>query len=128
MSTHEFDQEVVNDLQNTLAETLEEDLTVPVLDEEGQLTLFEEEVPVVEKTAKKKASSKKKQENQEVTNEWIVTYAGYSIRVPEEKMTLGNLRVFLEKSFPELSKDRTDWALNEEEKTITPVVSGAKKG
>lgn len=55
-------------------------------------------------------------------------YAGHRHPVPEDNMTLEQVRSFLESDFPELSKERTQMLLDKKEKQVIPVVTGAKKG
>ncbi|MEK1828821.1 hypothetical protein AAAC51_06630 [Priestia megaterium] len=43
-------------------------------------------------------------------------------------MSLEQVRQWLELSFPELSKERTKMDVQEEQKLVVPIVSGAKKG
>jgi len=73
---------------------------------------------------KKKTTSKEEKFGVDYT----VYYAGHTIQVPNDDMTLEEIRQYLEEEFPELSKERTEMTVNKEKKSITPIVKGSKKG
>ncbi len=58
----------------------------------------------------------------------VVFYAGHRIEVPSRTMKLEEVRVMLEETFPELSKERTDMVYDKETGRIIPVLKGHKKG
>ncbi|MBU5262036.1 PRTRC system protein C [Bacillus atrophaeus] len=98
--------------------------------EEEQLALFDEPKQEQEKPKAKKPATKKQKAKPEekVGTDYVVYYAGNRIPVPEDNMTLEEVRAYLEADFPELSKERTQMLLEKKEKQVVPVVSGAKKG
>jgi hypothetical protein len=110
-------------------DNIDDDIEVPA--EDQQLDLFGEPAkPKAEATTKKKAAAKPKakKEPEKVGKEYIVYYAGHRVAVPEDDMTLDEVRSYLECDFPELSADRTEMTVDSKEKQIVPVVKGAKKG
>lgn len=82
---------------------------------------------IARSAAKPKASAPVS--NKKYGTEYTIYYAGHSVPVPHDDMTLEDIREFLHCDFPELSKDRTSWNTDQEEdKILVPVISGAKKG
>ncbi|MYL35448.1 hypothetical protein GLW08_20305 [Pontibacillus yanchengensis] len=114
---------------------------------EFQGTLFgEEEQVTTEKKGKqtksthgsKKSnatSAKPKNETIKVDSEWTIHYYGESFElaefiedIPEEGVTLEQVRVEMAKDFFEMSKDRTHWNYDKENKRVFPIITGAAKG
>lgn len=100
--------------------------------------------PTVDKTSsKKETKSSKKDEkaktpakpvapkpvpsDQLVDATWTIAYAGHQ-KNPDHEMKLEQMRENIELDFPELSKERTKWIVDQERKLAVPVVSGAKNG
>ncbi|MFS1519519.1 hypothetical protein V1503_24130 [Bacillus sp. SCS-151] len=115
----------------------------------AQLNLFGEEEVKEEKAKEntrsssskqqsKKTSStppKKKVEDIKVQSDWSIHYARATFSVeefiediPEEGITLEHLRESMSQDFFEMSKDRTSWDHDKENKRLFPRVSGAAKG
>jgi len=123
--------------QEDIAEDDTEDIVDPDEEEgDGQLSLLgDDPQPVKKKTplenAKPTPATKAKAKptvTTKVNTEYTVYYAGSRIDVPEDDMTVEELRSFLEADFPELSKERANLIVDEAKKHVIPVVSGAKKG
>jgi hypothetical protein len=107
----------------------DDDLDVPV--EDDQMALFDlpEEKKQSKKAEKKEPIKKEKAAPEtKVNSDFVVFYAGHKVNVPEDNMTIEEVRAFLEMDFPELSKERTEMTIDKEKKEIVPVVKGAKKG
>lgn len=119
----------------TIGDENDEDIEVPV--EDQQLDLFGEETTAEQKpstiksssTTKKKASTKAAAPiTTKVGTDFTVFYAGHKIPVPSDDMTLEEVRQHLEYDFPELSKERAEMTIKAEKFEIVPVVKGGKKG
>jgi hypothetical protein len=107
----------------------DDDLEVP--EEDDQMALFDlpEEKKQSKKAEKKEPVKKEKAAPEtKVNSDFVVFYAGHKVNVPEDGMTIEQVRAFLESDFPELSKERTEMTIDKEKKEIVPVVKGAKKG
>lgn len=77
--------------------------------------------------AEKLKEQKKKKEDVTITPEWTIAYSAQQYHVPNN-MKLEEVRQWMELDYPELSKERTTWDINEEKHLLVPIVSGAKKG
>lgn len=108
----------------------DDDIEIPA--EDAQLDLFGGEEPIDKKNKKTAAPNTKAKEKakpeDKVNSEFMIYYAGHRVPVPQDEMTLEQVRSFLEGDFPELSKERTEMLLDKENKQVVPVVKGAKKG
>jgi hypothetical protein len=121
---------------------IDDDIEVPAEDKmpegDGQLDLFggfTPTKPVAKKSAKKPAtqapaakSTPKADTKTKVGSDYNVYYAGHSIPVPQDDMSLEQLRSFLEADFPEMSKERTKMTVNIAKKQVVPVIHGGKNG
>lgn len=58
----------------------------------------------------------------------IVAYAGHQHVITDRTLSLEQIRQMLERSYPELSKDRCDMTYDPKTGIIVPVVKGARKG
>jgi hypothetical protein len=83
--------------------------------------------PIKQESSAKKESATPKIHEKKYGTEYTVFFAGHEKRVPAE-MTQEEIRQYLEEDFPELSKDRTSFDVNEEKKHLYVRVSGGKKG
>ncbi len=141
MSNLEFDKEQEQEQNQQYGSKLEltepEEPKTPAIDgkddeieapEDQQLALFDVPENKKKPSAKKKSTPKKVSPQEKVGTEYTVYYAGHKVPIPEEEMTLEQVRSFLEADFPELSKDRAELLLDKENKHVVPVVKGAKKG
>lgn len=77
--------------------------------------------------AKKLKEQKKKKEDTTITPEWTIAYSAQQYHVPHD-MKVEEVRQWLEVDYPELSKERTTWDIDESKHLLVPIVSGAKKG
>lgn len=113
-----------------------------------ELTIFElgvepvEEIKVEEKkisSASKGANTaktpSKKKEEIKVTSEWSIHFAtehfvvsDFVEDIPEEGITLEELRVELEKNYFQFTATRTKWDVDKENKRLFPDALGAAKG
>jgi hypothetical protein len=118
----------------------------PAVDDDAQFDLFGEitdpkavatgkpqaKKPVPKPAAPVAVTSKptqiKPKEEKKVGVSYNVYYAGNTIQVPEDDMTLEELREFLQVDFPEFSKDRTELIVDHDKKEVRPIVKGSKKG
>lgn len=115
-------------------DNLDDDIDVP--EEDAQLDLFggedkkdkKETKAAPPKSAPKSTPKKSQDQDQKVNTAFTVYYAGHQVAVPEDGMTLENLRRYLESDFPELSKDRTRMTVDIKKNQVVPIVQGAKKG
>ena len=117
------------------------------MSELNQLNLFGGQDEVVEgkkgkqtnssqKSQKSQTTTKAKpQENIKVQSDWTIYYYGENFRVdefvdyvPEEGVTLDQVRAEMEKDFAEMAKERTHWEYDKENKRLFPVIKGAAKG
>lgn len=58
----------------------------------------------------------------------VVYYAGHRLEVPSRTMKLEDVRAWLEQTFPELTKERTEMVYDKNTGHIVPVLKGHKKG
>jgi hypothetical protein len=58
----------------------------------------------------------------------IVAYAGHQHVITDRTLSLEQIRQMLERSYPELSKDRCDMTYDANTGLIVPVVKGARTG
>jgi PRTRC genetic system protein A len=58
----------------------------------------------------------------------VVYYAGHRLEVPSRTMKLEEVRAWLEETFPELTKERTEMVYDKNTGHIVPVLKGHKKG
>lgn len=114
-------------------DNLDDDIEVP--EEDAQLDIFggedtkeKKETKPALKAAPKSAPKKTQDQDQKVNTAYTVFYAGHKVNVPEDGMTLENLRKYLESDFPELSKERTRMTVDAKKNQVVPIVQGAKKG
>ncbi|PVC74998.1 hypothetical protein C2I27_03670 [Priestia megaterium] len=122
---------------------IDDDIVVPDEDKapdfDAQLDLFGGSEPTkaaAKKQPAKKAatpapaakSTPKVDTKTKVGSDYNVYYAGHSIPVPQDDMSLEQLRSFLEADFPEMSKERTKMTVNTEKKQVVPVIHGGKNG
>lgn len=77
--------------------------------------------------ANKLKEQKEKQENMTITPEWTIAYSAQQYHVPHD-MKIEEVREWMEVDYPELSKERTTWDIDESKRLLVPIVSGAKKG
>lgn len=77
--------------------------------------------------AQKLKEQKKKKEDVTITPEWTIAYSANQYHVPHN-MKVEEVRQWMEVDYPELSKERTTWDINEEKQLLVPIVLGAKKG
>lgn len=80
-------------------------------------------------------SSKKDKLIKGIREDWRIYYYGHHFQVtefvteiPEEGITSEQLREEMEKEFLEMSKDRTLWDADEENKLLFPKITGGAKG
>lgn len=86
-----------------------------------------------EEEGKKQAPQSKKNVKKEFEDcertDWRICYAGHQIPYRKEgKVKLSDIRRMLEKTFPELTADRTTMSFDEKKGIIVPIPTGAKKG
>ncbi|GIN55035.1 MULTISPECIES: hypothetical protein [Bacillus] len=126
----EFDKEQTQEQKQEFGTRLEqEEPKQPDTHEEVQLALFDTPKQEKPKATKKPATKRQKATPEDIVGTgYVVYYAGHRHPVPEDNMTLEQVRSFLESDFPELSKERTQMLLDKKEKQVIPVVTGAKKG
>lgn len=82
------------------------------------------------------SASKKKPQDIEVTDEWTIHYATHTFSVTDfvnpmpssGKVKLEEIRQEMEKEFYEMTKERTKWDYNEDDKRLFPDVTGTSKG
>lgn len=58
----------------------------------------------------------------------IVAYAGHQHVITDRTLSLEQIRQMLERSYPELSKDRCEMTYDAKTGIVVPVVKGARKG
>ena len=75
-----------------------------------------------------KAEPAKPKEPEKFGIDYQYAYAGHVGNLPQEDMTLEDIRQFLQVDFPELSKERTRMEVDTETKYIIPIVKGTKSG
>lgn len=82
------------------------------------------------KRAKPSAATKPVTESEpdEYDRDRLVFYAGRRLEVPGRTMKLEDVRAWLEETFPELSKERTEMLYDPETGHVVPVIRGHKKG
>lgn len=78
--------------------------------------------------AKSSATPAQDAEPEEYDRDRLVYYAGHRMEVPSRTMKLEAVRAWLEETFPELSKERTEMLYDKETGHIIPVLRGHKKG
>lgn len=114
-----------------------------------QQSLFGEEVVVGEVTQSKASSTSKVEGKSKVTvpkvedktktikvhGDWNVHFyanhflvSDFIINIPVEGILLETLREEMEKSYPALSKQRTYWDIDEENKDLYALIKGTSKG
>lgn len=94
---------------------------------DDQLSFF----PAPEAAAPKTAPGKKggpAPEPEVYDKDRIVAYAGHQIPITDRTLSLEQVRHMLERSYPELSKDRCEMTYDAKTGIIVPVVKGARKG
>lgn len=82
-----------------------------------------------------KSAPKKSAEDLKVDADWTIYYYGENFRVdefvddiPEDGISLEQLREEMAKDFMEMSKDRTTWDFDKDNKRLFPRITGAAKG
>jgi len=92
-----------------------------------------------DKPNKKAASTStpKPKEEIKVNGEWRIHYATLNLlvselfnegEIPEEGVTLDQVREKLELDYPQFSKERTYWEYDKDEQRLFPIVRGTSKG
>lgn len=90
--------------------------------------------PVAEQKSGHKAAKTKSPapvqdvEPDEYDRDRLVYYAGHRMEVPSRTVKLEAVRAWLEETFPELTKERTEMLYDKETGHIIPVLRGHKKG
>jgi PRTRC genetic system protein A len=79
-------------------------------------------------SAKATAKPAEEPEPDEYEIDRVVYYAGHRLEVPSRTMKLEDVRAWLEQTFPELTKERTEMVYDKETGHIVPVLKGHKKG
>ncbi len=85
-------------------------------------------------TTKKPKAPVKKEEPVKVDDTWTIHYATHTfmpsdfLTIPAGGVELEPLRVEMEKEFFEMTKARTKWDLDKENKRLFPDISGTSKG
>ncbi|MCP1161383.1 hypothetical protein [Bacillus infantis] len=87
------------------------------------------------KTMSHQVKATKPKEEIKVNGDWTIHFATESFtvadfveEVPEEEITLEELRIELEKSFFQFTATRTRWDVDKENKRLYPDAAGASKG
>jgi len=78
--------------------------------------------------AKSSATPAQEVEPEEYDRDRLVYYAGHRMEVPSRTMKLEAVRAWLEETFPELSKERTEMLYDKETGHFIPMLRGHKKG
>jgi len=109
--------------QTTIFDVLSEE-------ERAELLPIEKETKVAPARTKATAAVKPADEPEpdEYEIDRVVYYAGHHHEVPSRTMKLEEVRAWLEETYPELTKDRTELVYDKTNGHIIPVLKGHKKG
>lgn len=71
-------------------------------------------------------------EDEKFTKDFTVHYAGMVDKLPKsadkEGLTVEEIREFLQSMYPEMSKERTRFEVDRDEKRLIPIIGGGKNG